>query len=121
MWPLKWALFSLPAPYLPLGLELTLFGDLGFVPVLCGLCDLGAEASIRIPAGPAPALPGALQGIQGLPAGVGTGAENKAVLDLSAATPAVLDERLSSAAVCDNSQRLSHRELKILLCISHLF
>lgn len=72
MWPLKLALFSLPVPYLPLGLELTLFGDLLFALVLCGLCDLGAEASIRIPAGTAPALPGALQGVQGLPAGVGT-------------------------------------------------
>lgn len=89
--------------------------------VLCGLCDLGAEASFRIPAGTAPALPGALQGVQGLPGGMGTSAENKALLGLSAATPAVLDECLSNAAVCANSQSLSHRELKILLCISNLF
>lgn len=52
---------------------------------------LGAEASFRIPAGTASALPGALQGVQGLPGGMGTIAENKALLGLSAATPAVLD------------------------------
>lgn len=121
MWPLKLALFSLPVPYLPHGLELTLFGDLRLVPVPCGLCDLGAEAPIRIPAGTAPALPGVLQGVQGLPGGLGTTAENKALLDLSAATAAVLEERLSSAAVCDSGQRLSRQELKILLYISNLF
>ena len=66
MRPLKVALFSLPVPYLPHSLELSLFGDLRLVLVLCGLCDLGAEASLRIPAGTAPALPGALQGAQGL-------------------------------------------------------
>lgn len=103
MRPLKVALFSLPVPYLPHSLELSLFGDLRLVLVLCGLCDLGAEASLRIPAGTAPALPGALQGAHGLPGGVGSSAENKALLGLSAATPAVLDECWSSAAVCDNS------------------
>lgn len=35
VWPLKLALFSLPVPYLPLGLALTLFGDLRF---LCWCC-----------------------------------------------------------------------------------
>uniref|UniRef100_A0A8C0UDP7 ADP ribosylation factor like GTPase 8B n=1 Tax=Cyanistes caeruleus TaxID=156563 RepID=A0A8C0UDP7_CYACU len=105
MWPLKLALFSLPVPYLLHGLELALFGDLRFVLLLCGLRGLWAEASIKIPAGTAPALPGALQGVQGLPVGWAPLLKT-ALLDLSAATPAVLGQCLSSAAVCDSSQRL---------------
>lgn len=80
------------------------------------LCDLGA--SIKIPTGTAPALPG----VQGLPAGLGGhSTANRALLGLSALTPAVLGERWSSADVCDNSQKLSHEELEIFLCIPGLF
>lgn len=88
-----------------------MFGDLGFVLEPCGVCDLGAEAPSRIP-GTAPALPGACRELRLCLPGWAPSAENKA---------AVLDECLSSAAVCDSSQRLSLRELKIILCMSNLF